>query len=69
MTTTRRRGLVDARYYSPDAVADARAWCADVVADPDAVDEASDDEVMTYVADHYGGGLGRFLDDAAPGDV
>jgi hypothetical protein len=69
MTTTRRRSLVEARYYTPDAVAACRAWCEDVVADPDTVDEASDDEVMTYVAEHYCGGLASALLDLAPAEV
>jgi len=69
MTAGRRRSLVEARYYTPDAVAACRAWCADVVADPDTVDEATDDEVMTYVADHYAGGLLQALLDFAPVDV
>jgi hypothetical protein len=66
MTSTRRRSLVEARYYSPDAVAACRAWVEDVVSDPDTVDEASDDEVMTYVAEHYAGGLASAMSELAP---
>ena len=69
MTSTRRRILVEARYYTPDAVAAGRAWVEDVVADPDTVDEATDDEVMTYVAEHYAGGLATAMVELAPSEV
>lgn len=52
--------------YAPEVVADARAWCADVVADPEAVEDAADAQVMRFVARNYCGGVAGFLHDAAP---
>lgn len=52
-----------AETYGPDVLADARAWCEDVVADPDAVDDGTDDDVLRFVARHYEGGVAAFLAD------
>jgi hypothetical protein len=49
--------------YPADVVADARAWSADVVADPEAVEDAADADVMAYVARNYCGGIGGFMQD------
>jgi hypothetical protein len=49
--------------YGPDVIAEARSWCEDVVADPDTVDEATDDDVLGFVARHYEGGVAAFLAD------
>jgi hypothetical protein len=51
--------------YPADVVADARAWSADVVTDPEAVEDATDVEVMAYVARNYCGGVDGFLQDRA----
>jgi hypothetical protein len=59
---------VDARYYAPELVADARAWIADVVGNPDDVDDASDDEIVLFVRRNYDGGWGAFVRDSAPED-
>ena len=58
--------LADRYRLTADDVAEARAWCEDVVADPDEVDTATDDEVLTYVARRYEGGLAGFLADGVP---
>jgi hypothetical protein len=58
--------LADRYHLTPQDVADARAWCADVVADSDTVDEATDDEVLTYVARRYEGGIAAFIADGVP---
>lgn len=63
MTTADRYGM------TADDVAEARAWCEDVVADPEAVEDATDDEVLRHVARHYCGGLAAFMADARPVDV
>lgn len=52
--------------YAADVVADARAWCMDVVADPEALEDAADADVMRFVARNYCGGVAAFLQDAAP---
>lgn len=52
--------------YAPEVVADARAWAEDVVADPEAVEDATDAEVMRFLARNYCGGVAGFLQDAAP---
>jgi hypothetical protein len=52
--------------YAPEVVADARAWAEDVVANPEAVEDATDAEVMRFVALTYCGGVAAFLQDSAP---
>ena len=50
--------------YAPFVLADeARAWIADVVPNVDDVDEASDADVMRFVAQHYEGGTVAFAAD------
>jgi hypothetical protein len=49
--------------YGPGVIAEARAWCEDVVHDPDAVEDGTDDDVVRFVARHYDGGIAAFLAD------
>ena len=42
--------LADRYGMTADDVAEARAWCEDVVYDPEAVEDATDDEVLRHVA-------------------
>ena len=54
--------------YAPFSLADeARLWIMDVVANPDEVDEATDAEVMRYVARYYDGGTLAFAADVYAG--
>jgi hypothetical protein len=50
--------------YAPFVLADeARSWVMDVVPNGDDVDEATDAEVMAFVAKHYEGGTLAFAAD------
>jgi hypothetical protein len=66
MTTTSTRSLAEVHGLTADDVAEARAWCEDTVADPEVVEDATDDEVLRHVARHYEGGLPAFRAALAP---
>lgn len=55
--------------WDPELVADARAWIADVVGNPEDVEDASDDEIVRHVRRNYSGGWDAFVADASPVDV
>jgi hypothetical protein len=55
---------MDTETYVPFVLADeARAWIEDVVANPEDVEDATDAEVMDFVARRYEGGLVAFAAD------
>lgn len=60
---------VEAYGLTPDDIMSARYWCQDVVGNPDEVDDAPDEDVMRFLARHYGGGIAQFLDDGRPVEV
>ncbi len=60
---------VDSRYYPPELLQDAREWIADVVGNPEDVDDASDDECILWVRRNYSGGWSAFVADMHPEDV
>ena len=49
--------------YAPEVIADARAWIADVVSDPEAVEDAPVADILAFVAANYEGGIGAFVRD------
>ena len=53
-------------YYGWDVISDARAWIADVVGNPEDVEDASDDEIFRHVRRNYSGGWAAFVADMAP---
>lgn len=56
----------EAHGLTADDLAEARAWCEDVVDDPDAVEDGTDDDVVRFIARNYCGGVAAFLADAHP---
>ena len=56
---------MDIQSYAPFVLVElAREWIMDVVPNLDDVEEASDDDLMRFVAKHYEGGVIAFAADA-----
>lgn len=49
--------------YSARVIEDARHWIEDVVSNPEDVEDANAEDVLAFVAKHYGGGLPAFVRD------
>jgi hypothetical protein len=56
-------------YYGWDVIGAGREWIADVVSNPEDVDDADSEDVFRFIRRNYSGGWSAFVADMRPEDV